>query len=70
MLYKESKGPQCGEFKKELVMTRASSLFWDRLYMLHGAGLNYNATVFGTGNGCFPPRRNMYSKKNLLQKFF
>ena len=26
--------------------------------MLHGAGLNYNATEFRTGNGCFPPRRN------------
>ena len=35
--------------------------------MLHGAGLNYNATIFRTGNGCFPARRNIYSKKNPLK---
>ena len=46
--------------------------FLDRqLYMLHGAGLNYNATVFRTGNGCFPPRRNTFEKKSPkdLKKF-
>ena len=39
--------------------------------MLHGAGLNYNATVFRTGNGCFPPRRNTFEKKSPkdLKKF-